>query len=398
VTTAADAVNAGQAALDAGDAAGALALFETALTLAPTEEEATAAEYNRACALTALGRWQVAADAVVAVVNGRGLKLDVAIRDPDLARLRERREWLDALDVARGGVSAGTLVRARTEARAPFRLLRLFLAGGIGAGAALGLAIIGARLAAALRGGEGAPDLAETTKNFGVNSAAVAVLGWLFLRDLRAAAADKRTVEAEEALGRLQVALPGGRVVPLAKFRGAARPVLVSGPPSALARALKDAERLRPALEARGVRIVAVETAAADPEGALRALKRELRGGGGGGGGEGADEGGPARPKGFAGGRGEAGASPTGAGAAATTKKKKNEKWELAPAAPAEWRAWLDGTAKAAGIAGATFYVQVQMDGRVRASGAGPPPWDRLVADLAPLDSLQTRLTDGIAS
>lgn len=377
--------------MDAGDAAGALSFFDTALTLSPTDEEATAAEYNRACALTALGRWQEAADAVVGVVNGRGLKIDVAVRDPDLARLRERREWLDALDVARGGVSAATLVKARTEARAPFRLLRLFLSGGIGAGAALGLLIISARLVAALQGGDGAPDLAETLKNFGINTAAVAVLGFLFLRDLKAAASDKRTVEAEEALGRLQVALPGGRVVPLAKFRGTARPVLVSGPPGALARALKDAERLRPALEARGIRIVPVETDAADPEGALRALKRELRGEDGG-------EDGPARPRGFAPAAGGADAPPSSSSPSSSSDKKKKEKWELAPAAPAEWRAWLDGTAKAAGIAGSTFYVQVQMDGRVRASGAGPPPWDRLVADLAPLDSIQTKLTDGIAS
>jgi hypothetical protein len=375
--------------MDAADPAAALSLFEAALALSPTEEEATAAAYNRACALAGLARWQEAADAVVAVVNDRGLKLDVAVRDPDLARLRERREWLDALEVARGGVSAATLVRARTEARAPFRLLRLFLAGGLGAGAGLGLLIISARLAAALQGGEGAPDLTESLKNFAINSAAVAILGFVFFRDLKAAGADKRTVEAEEALGRLQVALAGGRVVPLAAFRGTARPVLVSGPPSAIARALKDAERLRPALEARGVRVVPVETGAADPEGALRALKRELAGE-------------DARPKGFApaaAAAAEASTSAAGAAAAApTTFSAKPRKWELTPALPAEWRAWLDDKAKGAGIAGSTFYVQVQMDGSVRASGAGPPPWDRLVADLAPLDSLQTKLTDGLAA
>ena len=380
--TAADAVNAGQAAMDAANPAAALALFDAALGLDPTEEEGTAAAYNRACALAALSRWQEAADAVVSVVNERGLKIDVAVRDPDLARLRERREWLDALDVVRGGVSAGTLVKARAEARAPFRLLRLFLAGGLGAGAGLGLLIISARLVSSLQGGEGAPDLNESLKNFAINSAAVAVLGFIFLRDLKAAGTDKRAVEAEEALGRLQVGLGGGRVVLLASFRGTARPVLVSGPPGAIGRALKDAERLRPALEARGVRVVPVETGAADPEGALRALKRELAG-----------EEGAARPKGF---------SPTPAaaepGTSSTTFSAKPRRWELTPAVPAEWRAWLDEKAKGAGIAGSTFYVQVQMDGSVRSSGAGAPNWDRLVADLAPLDSLQTRLTDGSAA
>jgi len=374
--------------MDAKDPAAALALFDAALTLNPSEEEATAAAYNRACALAGLARWKEAADAVVGVVNERGLKIDVAVRDPDLARLRERREWLDALEVARGGVTAATLVKARTEARAPFRLLRLFLAGGLGAGAGLGLVIITTRLASAIKGGEGAPDLTESLKNFGINSAALLILGAVFVRDWKAAGVDRRAVEAEEALGRLQVAMPGGRVVPLAALRGAARPVLVSGPPGALARALKDAERLRPALEARGVTVVPVETGAADPEGALRALKRELAGEGGFGGG---GSGGAPRPKkGFAAEPPPSSSTPPPA--------PSSSRWELAPAAPGEWREWLDARAKGAGISGSTFWVQVQMDGSVRSSGAGPPPWDRLAGDLAPLDSIQTKLTDGLAA
>ena len=103
--------------------------------------------------------------------------------------------------------------------------------------------------------------------------------------------------------------------------------------------------------------------------------------------------GGPAAARGFAkpvGGRGAGG----GGSQSATAATKS---LELAAAEPAEWRAWLDETAAASGIGGSTFYVQVQMDGRVRASGAGSPPWDRFVTDLAPTESLLTRLTDGSA-
>jgi len=74
------------------------------------------------------------------------------LQDPDLKALRERREWLSAIETAKGGVSTKAQIRARTEAKAPFRAVRLFVFGGLGAGAALGLFIITGRLIAALKG------------------------------------------------------------------------------------------------------------------------------------------------------------------------------------------------------------------------------------------------------
>jgi hypothetical protein len=41
-------------------------------------------------------------------------------------------------------------------------------------------------------------------------------------------------------------------------------------------------------------------------------------------------------------------------------------------------------------------WVQIQLDGTVRASDVGTPPWARIVADLPPLDSFKTKVTDGI--
>jgi hypothetical protein len=74
------------------------------------------------------------------------------VQDPDLKELRETREWLDVLEVARGGLTTDTFIKLRAEAKAPFRLARLFLFGGLGAGAGLGLFIITARLISAIRG------------------------------------------------------------------------------------------------------------------------------------------------------------------------------------------------------------------------------------------------------
>ena len=41
-------------------------------------------------------------------------------------------------------------------------------------------------------------------------------------------------------------------------------------------------------------------------------------------------------------------------------------------------------------------YIQVQLDGTVRSSGIGTPPWSKLVDDLPELSDLRTRLMDGV--
>lgn len=40
--------------------------------------------------------------------------------------------------------------------------------------------------------------------------------------------------------------------------------------------------------------------------------------------------------------------------------------------------------------------LQVQLDGSVRASGSGIPPWQKFVDDLPELDSVRTKFTDGV--
>ena len=62
-------------------------------------------------------------------------------QDPDLKQLRERREWLDATENMKGGVSKAGLVELRSEAKAPFRLVRMFLTLGAGVAAFVSLGI-----------------------------------------------------------------------------------------------------------------------------------------------------------------------------------------------------------------------------------------------------------------
>ena len=81
----------------------ALPLFLRAMSQQPNEDEARAALYNAACAHTKLGQWQQAAESVVEAINKYELKLTVALKDPDLDALRERREWTTALNEVKGG-------------------------------------------------------------------------------------------------------------------------------------------------------------------------------------------------------------------------------------------------------------------------------------------------------
>jgi hypothetical protein len=129
------------------------------------------------------------------------------LQDPDLRKLRERREWLDAQDDLVGVMASETRYNLRAEAKAPFRLTRTALTGALALGAGVGLLIITTRLIAAIKGGEGVPDLEETLKNFAINLTAFAGLAFVFSRDIKSQSSDALVIASEEELGRLQVLL-----------------------------------------------------------------------------------------------------------------------------------------------------------------------------------------------
>ncbi|PSC70246.1 LOW PSII ACCUMULATION chloroplastic [Micractinium conductrix] len=368
----------------AGDAEAALALFQRAQGQAPTPDEARAACYNAACAHTRLRQWQAAVDQLTRAINEYDLKLSVALKDPDLEPLRERREWLAGLAIMRGGINDKQYMQLRSEAKAPFRLTRIIFLGGLAVGAGLGLLIITGRLVAALQGGEGAPELQETLQNFGINSAALAVLGFFVYRDVASSRRDQAVIAQEEALGQLQLSLGGGsRVIPLAAFRGTTRPVIIAGSRSQLSRALAGSEPFQAALRERGVSVVPLELSAEDAGEKLRQLKAEFAG----------SSGGSSSSKGFGGGAAAPAAAQPAPTAGLTTKDRK---WQLKAHDEAEWQQWVQALKAAKGITADAVYVQVQLDGTVRASGAGMPPWRQLVDDLPELDSVRTKFTDGV--
>jgi Low psii accumulation1 / Rep27 len=67
-------------------------------------------------------------------------------QDDDLRPLRERREWLELQDELTGATKRAARQKFRAEAKAPFRLTRTAVFGGLALGAGLGLLIITTRL------------------------------------------------------------------------------------------------------------------------------------------------------------------------------------------------------------------------------------------------------------
>lgn len=105
-----------------------------------------------------------------------------------------------------------------------------------------------------------------------------------------------------------------------------------------------------------------------------------------------ADNNNKATTKGF----GSTTAAPSTSTAAAPAKvKKADRKWQLEPYDIKEWETWALEQGKAANAGNQGFYAQVQLDGSVRASGVGLPPWERFLGDIPELDDVRTKLTDG---
>lgn len=369
------AVEKGLSLFEQGDASAALEEFLRAEASSPTNDEALAAIYNAACAYTKLNRWKEASDALVRAINEYDLKLIVALKDPDLAPLRDRREWNAALEKVAGGITSEGYAKLKAEASAPFRLIRLFLFGGLASGAGLGLLVSVGRLAAAI-GGSG--DLKETSTTFGINIASFVILGYLFNRERSAQKSGIDTAAKEEELAMLQVRVSksGNRSVPLSAFRAMYRPLVIAGSKGQVTKSLQKAASLKQQLVSRGVVVIPVILNDQNVDANIQRLKEEMKGEG---------------SKGFA---------PSTSSTQASSVDEESEsddskKWKLEPYQTEEWKQWL----KKFGIddtgAMTEVYAQVQLDGVVRASGAGSPPFEKLISDIPVLDSWQTKLTDG---
>jgi len=361
------------------DAKGALDEFLLAQRLSPTNDEMLAAIYNSACAYVELGRWQEAADSLEKAINQYDLKISVALQDEDLKPLRDRREWNEMLENVVGGVSNEGYAKLRAEASSPFRLVRTFVLGGLLSGAALGSLVSAARLVGSLSGNESI-QVEEAGKTFGINIACLAVLGFLFFREISQQRKGIEMATKEEELAMLQVKMPSklnDRELPISAFRGMYRILVIAGSKGQVKKSIGRARQFREQLLTRGIVVIPIILNEGDINESIENLKRDLT-----------SDGGAASSKGFSKPPEENKDTPSNDG-------DESSKWKLDPYDIKEWRKWIRKLGVDDESATTEVYAQVQLDGNVRTSGRGPPPWEKLMADIPELDSLQTRLTDG---
>jgi hypothetical protein len=239
--------------------------------------------------------------------------------------------------------------KLRSEVQAPFRVLRQFLLGALGASATVGGGVATIQLVTGALGAPSAPPLAGSAQNVAIDGAVLAVCLFFYRKEEEARGRQMARIDREEQLARLRVELTNGKTTRLSALRGFARVVLVAGPQSFVEAASLAAEPYKKELLARAVVFVPYVTDSAE-----RLLKGE----------------------------------------AASDADKR---WRVDPIYKEEWQRWLQSQMSAASVtSGSGVYVSLRMDGRVRASGVGPPPWALLASSLPPTSGVFGGWLDGM--
>ena len=286
----------------------------------------------------------------------------------------------------------------RSEAKSPFRFTRLFFLSGLGIGSAIGLVFLTSRLVLAIQGGDGAPPLTDSITNFSINVAVLVAVFVFISKDLKDKEKAIKVTEREELLSRLQINLGKGRVLPLLRFRGQIRPVIIAGSNAFVDKTLKEADKYLLGLQERGVSLVPIvlstsrDVVVVDPNEKIRALKRELQK--------------RDTTKGFGKDDPKAEVEPKEekapeASGDTSPISPADKKWKLAAYDEPEWQEWIEAqlaNLKDLKADQRNCYVQIQLDGTVRSSGIGSPNFRKLIDDIPALQDIRTLATDGIGS
>lgn len=238
--------------------------------------------------------------------------------------------------------------KMRSEAQAPFRVARMFFFGAFAANASLGLAIASLQAVTKALGAPSAPPLDQSLQNVGVDLACALFFGFWYKRDAEGRDKQMSRISREERLSNLKCELSSGKVVSLYDLRGFSRVVIVAGDAGYCAAAVEAAEKERDALVERGVLMVPLVLSGGDSSSSVP--------------------------------------PPT----------DDDRRFHATPVYTDKWAAWIDeqkGLAKVGD--GKGVYVGLRMDGRVRTSGMGTPPWERFAVELPPTDGAWGGVMDG---
>lgn len=224
------------------------------------------------------------------------------------------------------------------------------------ASGALGGFIATTQLIAALTNSSKTADIPEMLKGLGIDIGAVSLFAFLYYRENNAKNLQLARLSREESLSNLKLRVDQKRIIPVSSLRGIARLVICAGPASFILESFRLSEPFTESLLDRGVLVVPFPT-----DGSLPSFEIEEN--------EETKE--------------------------ITTKRKRL--WQLAPIYTSEWSKWLAEQKKLAGVPSESpVYLSLRLDGRVRGSGVGYPPWNAFVAQLPPVKGIWSGILDGM--
>ncbi|KAF3490198.1 hypothetical protein F2Q69_00057574 [Brassica cretica] len=248
--------------------------------------------------------------------------------------------------------------RIRSEVLSPFRSVRMFFYLAFIASASLGGLIATSRLIGALANPSRSGEVLEIVKGLGIDVGAASLFAFLYFRENKTKNAQMARLSREENLAKLKMRVEeNNKVISVGDLRGIARLVICAGPGGYVEEAFKRSKEFTQGLVERGVVVVAYAT-----DGSTPVLEFDEV--------DGEDE---------------------------EVSLSRRRLWRVAPVFVSEWGRWIDEQKKLAGVSSdSPVYLSLRLDGRVRGSGVGYPPWQAFVAQLPPVKGIWTGLLDGM--
>ncbi|XP_076921320.1 protein LOW PSII ACCUMULATION 1, chloroplastic-like [Bidens hawaiensis] len=246
--------------------------------------------------------------------------------------------------------------RIRSEVLTPFRSVRMFFYLAFIAQASLGGLIATTQLIAALANPSRPDAVTDIAKGLAIDIGAAALFAFLYYRENNIKNAQMAKLSREENLSNLKLRVDERKVITVSDFRGLARLVIVAGPSSFIKEAFDLSEMFTEQLVERGVLVVPLCSDGNVPDFEFHETEETKE-----------------------------------------VTNKRRRLWQLVPVLTTEWSDWLDEQKKLANVSPESpVYLSLRLDGRVRGSGVGYPPWNAFVAQLPPVKGMWSGLLDGM--
>ncbi|KAG5567337.1 hypothetical protein RHGRI_002788 [Rhododendron griersonianum] len=246
--------------------------------------------------------------------------------------------------------------KIRSEVLSPFRTVRMFFYLAFIASGSLGGLIATSQLIGALANSSRAAQVPDILMGLGIDVGAVSVFAFLYYRENSAKNIQLARLSREENLSNLKLRVSEKKVISVNDLRGIARLVILAGPASFISQCFMRSEPYTEGLLERGVLVVpfAIDGNSPSFEFDESEEMEEM-----------------------------------------TSRRKRL--WQLVPVYTTEWSRWLDEQKKLANVSPESpVYLSLRIDGRVRGSGVGYPPWNAFVAQLPPVKGIWSGILDGM--